>query len=68
MIHLSLTRHTKTSVLSKEIDTETFKHLWKLAKISEEKTGIMIIDGFDYWEKYSPDYDPWFKTLCPEVK
>ena len=29
----------------------------------------MIIDEFEYWEKLPQDFsDPWFKTLCHEVK
>ena len=29
----------------------------------------MIIDEFEYWEKLPQDFsDPWFKTLCYEVK
>ena len=29
----------------------------------------MIIDEFEYWEKLLQDFsDPWFKTLCHEVK
>jgi len=55
-------------VSSKEYDKETFNHFWRLAKTAQDKTGIMIIDGFDYWEQFSQDLsDQWFKTLCPEV-
>jgi len=29
----------------------------------------MIIDEFEYWEKLPHDFsDPWFTTLCHEVK
>jgi len=29
----------------------------------------MIIDEFEYWEKLPQNFsDPWFKTLCHEVK
>lgn len=29
----------------------------------------MIIDEFEYWEIFPQDFsDPWFKTLCHEVK
>ena len=53
---------------SKEFDKETFNHFWGLAKTSQNETGIMVVDGFEYWGEFSQDFsDLWFKTLCPEV-
>jgi hypothetical protein len=55
-------------VFYKEYDRETFNHFWKLAKTAQDETGIMIIDGIDYWEQFSQESsDLWFKTLCPGV-
>lgn len=54
--------------LSKEYDKETFNYFWRLAKTEQDKTGIMIIDGIDYWEQFSQEFsDLWFKTLYPEA-
>ncbi|CAG8708738.1 9610_t:CDS:2, partial [Scutellospora calospora] len=50
-------------------DKETFIHFWSLAHTKSAETGIMIVDGFDYWDEYFPleSNDPWFKNLCPEA-
>ena len=51
----------------KEFDGETYNYFWKLA--NTPYSGVMIIDEFEYWEKLPQDFsDPWFKTLCHEVK
>lgn len=49
------------------IDRVTFENFWVLAKKSHINSGLMIIDGYDYWEKFLHEFDPWFKYLCPEV-
>jgi hypothetical protein len=53
---------------SKGFDKETFNHFWSLANTSQSRTGIMIIDGFEYWEQFQDFSDLWYMTLCPEVK
>uniref|UniRef100_A0A1D1XJ57 D-amino-acid oxidase n=1 Tax=Anthurium amnicola TaxID=1678845 RepID=A0A1D1XJ57_9ARAE len=59
----------KDDIRQQEYDKETFNHFWRLAKAEQNKTGIMIIDGFDYWEQFSQDFsDLWFKKLCPEFR
>lgn len=51
-----------------EFDIETFNYFWELAKTAQNETGIMIVDEFEYWEKYSYEFtDLWFKNFCPEV-
>ncbi|RIA90822.1 hypothetical protein C1645_769041 [Glomus cerebriforme] len=59
---------TKDNIRHQEYDKITFNHFWRLAK-TENKAGIMIIDGFDYWEQFPQDLsDLWFKSLCPEYR
>ncbi|CAG8599563.1 1285_t:CDS:10, partial [Dentiscutata heterogama] len=45
-------------------DKETFIHFWNLAHTRSSETGIMIVDGFDYWDEYFPLEwnDPWHLT------
>ncbi|RGB27373.1 hypothetical protein C1646_769193 [Rhizophagus diaphanus] len=60
---------TEDDIRQQEYDKETFNYFWRLAKTEQDKTGIMIVDGIDYWEQFSQEYsDPWFKTLCPEFR
>ncbi|CAG8622916.1 15604_t:CDS:10 [Funneliformis mosseae] len=60
---------TKDDTRQQEFDRITYNHLWKLAKAPQNKTGIMIIDEFEYWERFPQDFsDPWFKTLCHEYR
>ncbi|CAI2182507.1 8161_t:CDS:10, partial [Funneliformis geosporum] len=60
---------TKDDTRQQEFDRITYNHLWKLAKVPQNETGIMIIDEFEYWEKFPQDFsDPWFKTLCHEYR
>ncbi|CAG8719873.1 8400_t:CDS:10, partial [Gigaspora rosea] len=51
-------------------DKETFIHFWDLAHTKPSETGIMIVDGFEYWDEYLPLEwnDPWFKDLCPQYR
>ncbi|RIB26113.1 hypothetical protein C2G38_2065761 [Gigaspora rosea] len=51
-------------------EKETFIHFWDLAHTKPSETGIMIVDRFEYWDKYLPLKwnDPWFKDLCPEYR
>ncbi|CAG8494419.1 9525_t:CDS:2 [Scutellospora calospora] len=53
-----------------DFDRETFNHFWNLANTKPSETGIMVVDGFDYWDEHSPMEwkDPWFKDLCPEYR
>ncbi|GBB86078.1 hypothetical protein RclHR1_12520007 [Rhizophagus clarus] len=60
---------TKDNIRQQEYDKETFNHFWRLAETAQDKTGITIIDGFDYWEQLSQESsDLWFKSLCPEFR
>ncbi|CAG8440213.1 1524_t:CDS:10 [Acaulospora morrowiae] len=59
----------KDDIKQQEIDKESYNHFRKLAGSPQNKTGIRIIDGFDYWDHISEDFsEPWFKTLCPEFR
>ncbi|CAG8629444.1 12171_t:CDS:10 [Acaulospora morrowiae] len=50
-----------------DFDRKTFIHFWDLGHNKSFETGIMIVDGFDYWDKHPPSdwKEPWFKDLCP---
>ncbi|CAG8560592.1 28556_t:CDS:2 [Dentiscutata erythropus] len=62
--HISV-KFINLSIPSKGFDKETFIHFWDLAHTRPSETGIMIVDGFDYWDEYFPLEwnDPWFKDL-----
>ncbi|CAG8554183.1 6598_t:CDS:2 [Cetraspora pellucida] len=50
-------------------DRETFIHFWNFACTRPSETGVMIVDGFDYWDELPLGWnDPWFKDLCPEYR
>ncbi|KAF0558589.1 nucleotide-binding domain-containing protein [Gigaspora margarita] len=56
-------------IITYEFDKKTFQYFWELAKMKENKSGVIIIDGFDYWDKLPENFsDPWFKTLCPNYR
>ncbi|CAG8724566.1 12348_t:CDS:2, partial [Gigaspora rosea] len=39
-----------------EYEKKTFHHFWNLAKASKNNSGIMIVDGFDYWDRLPDDF------------
>ncbi|KAF0412059.1 nucleotide-binding domain-containing protein [Gigaspora margarita] len=52
-----------------EYEKKTFHHFWNLAKASKNNSGIMIVDGFDYWDRLPDDFsEPWFKDFSPEYR
>ncbi|CAG8448160.1 11862_t:CDS:2 [Cetraspora pellucida] len=58
-----------SSIVSKGFDRETFIHFWNFACTRPSETGVMIVDGFDYWDELPLGWnDPWFKDLCPEYR
>ncbi|CAG8746384.1 24543_t:CDS:10, partial [Racocetra persica] len=57
-------------IRQQDFDRKTFIHFWDLAYTKSHETGIMIVDGFDYWDEHPPLgwEEPWFKDLCPEYR
>ncbi|CAG8446043.1 4011_t:CDS:2, partial [Cetraspora pellucida] len=52
-----------------EYEKKTFHHFWNLAKASKNNYGIMIVDGFDYWDRLPENFsEPWFKDFSPEYR
>ncbi|CAG8659144.1 7639_t:CDS:2, partial [Dentiscutata heterogama] len=53
-----------------DFDRKTFNHFWDIAHTKSYEAGIMVVDGFDYWDKQPPLgwEEPWFKDLCPEYR
>ncbi|CAG8627000.1 18588_t:CDS:2 [Dentiscutata erythropus] len=59
---------TNDDIRQQEFEKETFHYFWNHAKVTENEAGVMIVDGFDYWEQLPEDFsEPWFKTFCPDV-
>ncbi|KAG9300702.1 hypothetical protein G9A89_023500 [Geosiphon pyriformis] len=52
-----------------EFDKITYNHFWYLAQNYPTETGIMFVDGFDYWDELPKNFsEPWFKTFCPNYR
>ncbi|CAG8453142.1 5791_t:CDS:2, partial [Scutellospora calospora] len=60
--------HAKDDTTQQESDTVSYNHFWNCAKSSQNETGIMIIDEFEYWRNLQDFSEPWYKTLCHEYR